>query len=191
MSLACGEQNRQNASDHEASYSCDGKVIGEWTKTELYPLLRASEVFPSDCYWDDETSRWRRLAELPCGKSVLATPAQRQLLTNYDLPWDEFTTKYQVQELMESRPCTDKQRAFMDDLEIAHFDEMTTKQASDLIDAELEKETPDGPATSTQIAIIRSLAAAAHIPLTISSSPTRRDAACEIRALRCFAGGPR
>ena len=83
----------------------DGKVIGEWTKTKLYPLLRASEVFPSDCYWDEETSRWRRLAELPCGKSVLATPAQRQLLTNYDLPWDEFTTKYQVQELMESRPA--------------------------------------------------------------------------------------
>ena len=82
---------------------------------------------------------------------------------------------------MESRPCTDEQLAFMDDLGIAHFDEMTTKQASDLIDAELEKETPDGPATSTQIAIIRSLAAAAHIPLTISSSPTRRDAACLTR----------
>ena len=97
--------------------SRNGEVLGEWTKTELYPLLRASEVFPSDYYWDDETSEWRRLAELPCGKSVLATPAQRQMLTNRGLPWDEFTTKYQVQELIESRPCTDKQRAFMDDLE--------------------------------------------------------------------------
>src|SRR5207247_9102318 len=133
------------------------------------------------------TSRWRLLAELACCQSVLATAAQRQLLTNYDLPWDEFTTKYQVQELMESRPCTDKQRAFMDDLEIAHFDEMTTKQASDLIDAELDKETPDGPATS-QIAIIRSLAAATRIQPTTSDSATRRDAACEIQALRCFAG---
>lgn len=54
---------------------------------------------------------------------------------------------------MESRPSTDKQRAFMDDLGIAHFDGMTTKEASGLIDAELSKETPDGPVTSTQIAI--------------------------------------
>jgi hypothetical protein len=168
--------------------SRNGEMLGEWTKTELYPLLRASEVFPSDYYWDDETSKWRRLAELPCGKSVLATPAQRQMLTNHGLPWDEFTTKYQVQELIESRPCTDKQRAFMDDLGITHFDGMTTREASDLIDAELAKETPDGPATPKQIAIIRSLAAATRIQPTISDSPTRRDAACEIQALRCFAG---
>jgi hypothetical protein len=132
-------------------------------------------------------SDWKRLAELPCGKSVLATPAQRQMLTNHGLPWDEFTTKYQVQELMESRPSTDKQKAFMDDLGIAHFDGMTTREASDLIDAELSKEAPDGPATSTQIAIIRSLAAAAQIQVTISGLPTRHDAACEIQALRCFA----
>lgn len=132
-------------------------------------------------------SDWKQLAELPCGKSVLATPAQRQMLTNHGLPWDEFTTKYQVQELMESRPSTDKQRAFMDDLGIAHFDGMTTKEASGLIDAELSKETPDGPVTSTQIAIIRRLAAAAQIPVTISGLLTRRDAACDIQALRCFA----
>ena len=30
---------------------------------------------------------------------------------------------------------------------ITHFDGMTTREASDLIDAELAKETPDGPAT--------------------------------------------
>ena len=108
----------------------DGEVIGAWTKTELYPLLRTSEVFPSDYYWHEGMSDWKQLGELPCGKSVLATPAQRQMLTNYGLSWDEFTTKYQVQELMESRLSTDKQRAFMDDLGIAHFDGMTTKQAS-------------------------------------------------------------
>ena len=166
----------------------NGEVLGEWTQTELYPLLRASEVFPSDYYWHEGMTEWRRLAELPSGKNALATPAQRQMLTNHSLPWDEFTTKYQVQELMESRPRTDKQRAFMDDLGIAHFDGMTTREASDLIDTELAKETPDGPATPKQIAIIRSLAAAARIQPTISYSPTRRDAACEIQALRCFAG---
>ena len=146
--VAVWKQNRQNP-DAIWGYVflAMEKMLGEWTKTELYPLLRASEVFPSDYYWDDETSKWRRLAELPCGKSVLATPAQRQMLTNRGLPWDEFTTKYQVQELIESRPCTDKQRAFMDDLGITHFDGMTTREASDLIDAELAKETPDGPAT--------------------------------------------
>ena len=26
----------------------DGQVLGEWTQTELYPLLRASEILPSD-----------------------------------------------------------------------------------------------------------------------------------------------
>jgi hypothetical protein len=67
------------------------------------------------------------------------------MLTNHGLPWDEFTTKHQVQELMESRPSTDKQRAFMDDWGIAHFDGMTTKEASDVIDAQLSKETPNDP----------------------------------------------
>ena len=50
----------------------NGKVLGEWTKAELYPLLRASEVFPSDYYWHEGMNDWRRLAELPSGKSVVA-----------------------------------------------------------------------------------------------------------------------
>jgi hypothetical protein len=92
------------------------------------PLLRASEVFPSDYYWHEGMNEWRRLAELPSGKSVLATPAQQQMLTDHGLPWDEFTTKYQASKLMESRLCTDKQQSFMSDLGLAHFDGMTTKQ---------------------------------------------------------------
>jgi len=165
----------------------NGVVLGEWTQTELYPLLRASEVFPSDYYWHEGMTEWKRLAELPSGKSVLATPAQRQMLTNHGMPWDEFTTKYQVSKLMDSQPCTDKQRSFMDDLGIAHFDAITIKEASDLIEAELAKETPDGPATPKQIAIVRALAAAGEIELTISS-PTRRDVAGDIQALRCVVG---
>ena len=165
----------------------DGVVLGEWTRTELYPLLRTSELFPSDYYWYQETSEWKRLAELPSGKSVLATPAQRQMLANHGLPYHEFTTKYQVSKLMESRPCTDRQRSFMDDLGIVHFDGMTAKEASDLIDAELAKDTPDGPATPKQIAIARALAAACKLELVISSL-TRREAASEIQALRCVAG---
>jgi hypothetical protein len=75
----------------------------------------------------------------------------------------------------------------MDDLGIAHFDAITIKEASDLIEAELAKETPDGPATPKQIAIVRALAAAGEIELTISS-PTRRDVAGDIQALRCVVG---
>jgi hypothetical protein len=56
----------------------NGKALGEWTKTELYSLLRASEVFLSDYYWHEGMNEWRRLAELPSGKSVVAAPAQRQ-----------------------------------------------------------------------------------------------------------------
>jgi hypothetical protein len=149
-------------------------------------LLRASEVFPSDYYWQEGMTEWKRLAELPSGKSVLATPAQRQMLANHGLPFDGFTTKYQVSKLIESRPCTDKQRSFIDDLGIVHFDGMTAKEASDLI-AELAKDTPDGPATPKQIAIARALAAACKLELEISS-PTRREAASEIQALRCAAG---
>jgi hypothetical protein len=133
----------------------DGVLLGKWTQTELYPLLRASELFPSDYYWHEGMTEWGRLAELPSGKSVLATPAQRQMLANHGLPFDEFTTKHQVSKLMDSRPCTDKQRSFMDDLGIVHFDGITAKVASDLIDAELAKDTPDGPATLKQIAIAR------------------------------------
>ena len=94
----------------------NGKVLGEWTKTEPYSLLRASEVFPSDYYCHEGMNEWRRLAELPSGKSVVAAPAQRQMLTDHGLPWDEFTTKYQASKLMESRPCTENQQLFMDDL---------------------------------------------------------------------------
>lgn len=168
----------------------NGEVLGEWTQTELYPLLRASEVFPSDYYWHEGMTEWRRLAELPSGKNALATPAQRQMLTEHGIPYDEFTTKYQVKILMESRPCTEKQRLFMDDLGIVHFDGMTIKEASDLIDAELSGQNPDGPATPKQIAIVRALAAAGEIELSISS-PTRRDVAGDIQALRCVAGIPR
>jgi hypothetical protein len=129
------------------------------------------------------------MAELPSGKSVLATPAQRQMLANHGLPCDEFTTKYQASKLMDSRPCTNKQRSFMDDLGIAHSDAMTIKEASDLIDAELAGENPDGPATPKQITIVRGLAAAGKIKLTISS-PTRRETASEIHALRSVVGIP-
>jgi len=148
LSLPCGSKTGRIPTRYGATY------FSQWRKCSANGLRLncilcyvPAKYFPSDYYWDDETSKWRRLAELPCGKSVLATPAQRQMLTNRGLPWDEFTTKYQVQELIESRPCTDKQRAFMDDLGITHFDGMTTREASDLIDAELAKETPDGPAT--------------------------------------------
>ena len=78
----------------------------------------------------------------------------------------------------------------MDDLRIVHFDGMTIKEASDLIEAELAKESPDGAATPKQIAIVRALAAAGKIELSISS-PTRRDVASDIQALRCVAGIPR
>ena len=165
----------------------NGLVLGEWTQTELYPLLRVSEVFPSDYYWHEGMTEWKRLAELPSGKSVLATPAQRQMLADHRLPCDEFTTKYQASRLMDSRPCTEKQRLFMEDLGIVHSDGITVKEASGLIEAELAKETPDGPATPKQIAIVRALAAAGKIELTISS-PTRRDVACDIQALRCVVG---
>jgi len=164
----------------------DGQVLGEWTSTELYPLLRIRQIFPSDYYWHEGMTEWRRLAELPSGKSVLATPAQRQMLDNKGLPWDEFTTKYQVSNLMGSRPCTDKQRAFMDDLGVAHFETTTLKEASDLIEIELARDTPDGPATRVQLATMKRLAAERHFDLTISPPFSRRDVACEIQALRCF-----
>jgi hypothetical protein len=169
----------------------DGQVLGQWTQTELYPLLRASEVFPSDYYWHEGMTEWRRLAELPSGKSVLATPAQRQMLTNHGLRWDEFTTKYQALKLMESRPCTDRQRSFMDDLGIAHFDGMTAKEASDLIDAELARETPDGPATAAQLASIKRLAAEHGVRLNISSPVLRREVADEIHTLRSVPAIPK
>ena len=66
----------------------------------INPLLRASEVFPSDYYWHEGMTEWRRLAELPSGKNALATPAQRQMLTDHGIPYDEFTTKYHVKILM-------------------------------------------------------------------------------------------
>jgi hypothetical protein len=60
------------------------------------------------------------------------------------------------------------------------------KEASDLIDPELAKDTPDGSATPKQIAIARALAAACKLEL-VMLSPTRREAASEIQALRCVA----
>ena len=50
----------------------NGQVLGEWTQTQLYALLRANEVFPSDYYWHEGMTEWKRLAELS-GKRVLAT----------------------------------------------------------------------------------------------------------------------
>lgn len=163
-----------------------GEVLGEWTQTQLYSLLRANEVLPTDYYWHEGMTEWRRLVELSTCRRVLATPAQRQMLTDHGLPWDEFTTKHQASKLMDSRPCTEKQQLFMDDLGIVHFEGMTIKEASDLIDVERSGTNPDGPATPKQIAIIRALVKMAKAGPTISlSAPMRRDAACEIQALRC------
>jgi hypothetical protein len=164
----------------------DGEVIGEWTQTQLYKLLRICEVFPSDYYWHEGMATWERLAQLPCGKSVLATPAQRRMLTDCGLQWDEFTTKYDVSRLMDSRPCTQKQRSFMDDLGISYREPLTTKDASDLIDLELSGEVVDGPPTAKQLAILRRLAVERQLQSLTPISPSRREAAFEIKCLRAF-----
>jgi hypothetical protein len=135
----------------------DGEVIGEWTVTELYPLLRASEVFPTDFYWHDGMTEWRQLAELPCGKSVLATAAQKQMLRDQNILFPELITKYQVTELMDLRKVTDRQAQLMDMLGLPHSPEMSRQAASDLIGAELNGETIDGPATAHQMDLIRKL----------------------------------
>ncbi len=168
--------------------SRDGEILGEWTQTELRQLLRASEVRPSDYYWHEGMTDWKRLAELPCGKSVLATEPQQRMLSSMGLPWDEFTTKYDVSYLLNARPCTAKQRSFMDDLGLCHHESTTTEEASDRIDAELSRSAPDGPPTPTQIETIRRLAAKSGVSPTHSQFTSRRDAACEIQALRCVFG---
>jgi hypothetical protein len=108
------------------------------------------------------------------------------MLADHGLDFDEFSTKYQVSKLMDSRPCTEKQLLFMDDLGIVHLDGMTIKEASDLIDAERSGETPDGLATPKQMAMLRALAAAAKLDDLPVSSPTRQEAATGIGSLRGY-----
>jgi hypothetical protein len=63
---------------------------------------------------------------------------------------------------------------------------MTIKEASDLIDAERSGETPDGPATPKQMAMLRALAGTAKLDDLPVSSPMRREAATGIGSLRGY-----
>jgi hypothetical protein len=53
----------------------DGAVLGEWTRTELYPLLRASELF--------EIARVLVCFDHVARKSQTHTMAAREILGNH------------------------------------------------------------------------------------------------------------
>ena len=160
----------------------DGEIRGEWTATELYPLLRDDVFRPRDYYWTEGMTDWAPLADLPCGRKFLATKAQREMLAHNGIAFDALTSKTEVSHLMEdmlqSRPASDKQREFIAELGLSCPNTISLKQASDLIGSELARDTPDGPASAFQIELLRKLGARAERGLS------RRDAACDIKICR-------
>jgi hypothetical protein len=116
----------------------DGKVLGEWTGTELYPLLRDNIVSPRDYYWTEGMGDWAHVAELPLGKRHLASKAQQDMLTRNGIPFDELTSKAEVSCLMDamlrSRPASEKQRAFIAEHGLSCPDTASVKDASEIVE---------------------------------------------------------
>ena len=160
----------------------DGEIRGEWTATELYPLLRDNVFRPRDYYWIEGMTDWAPLADLPCGKKYLATEAQREMMARNGINFDNLTSKAEVSQLMEemlhSRPASEKQREFIAEVGLSCPNSFSLGQARELIESELARETPDGPASEYQLNLLRTLGASAERGLS------RRDAACDIKIYR-------
>lgn len=116
----------------------DGELLGEWTGTELYPLLRDNVLSPRDYYWTEGMSNWARLAEIPSGKRQLATPAQREMLARHRIEFDELTSKTDVSFLLEqhvsTKPATQKQRAFIAEHGLFCPVKASVKDASEIVE---------------------------------------------------------
>lgn len=104
------------------------------------------------------------------------------MLAHNGIAFDALTSKTEVSQLMEdmlqSRPASDKQREFIAELGLSCPITASLKRASEIIESELARDAPDGPASAYQLNLLRKLGAPADRGLS------RRDAACDIKIYR-------
>lgn len=97
--------------------------------------LRVRGVLPSDYYYEEGMTDWARVATLPCCARFLASDAQKEMLTNMGVSYDEFLTKADVSRIMDRQPATERQLALIEYLGLARPPELTKNEASDLLEA--------------------------------------------------------
>lgn len=97
-------------------------------------------VQPSHYYYEEGMTDWARVAALPCCARFLASDAQKEMLTNMGVRFDEFLTKTDVSTIMERQPATERQLALIDYLGLTQPPGLTKNQASQLL--EVAKQDP-------------------------------------------------
>jgi hypothetical protein len=132
----------------------DGNILGEWTGTQLYPLLRDNILAPRDYYRTEGMNEWGRLGDLPSGKKQLATPAQREMLTRHGIAFDDLTSKAEVSclmnEFVHTKPASEKQRAFIGRHGLICPESASVAEASAIVERIIEgqhrgTQMPSGP----------------------------------------------
>jgi hypothetical protein len=108
--------------------------LGPFRRTELVEQLELGTVLPSHYYFEEGMSEWARVAALPCCARLLASDAQKTMLSRMGIEYDEFLTKSDVSRILDNAPATERQIALLKYLGIEAPPSLTKNAASELLD---------------------------------------------------------
>ena len=109
--------------------------LGPFRRDKLVEQLKLGTVLPSHFYFEEGMSDWVRVTTLPCCARILASEAQKEMLTRMGIDYDEYITKDDVSRILEHQPATQRQRALLEYLGLSAPPNVTKNEASELLDA--------------------------------------------------------
>jgi hypothetical protein len=109
--------------------------LGPFRRQDLINQIKTGEVLPSHFFFEEGMTGWVRVATLPGCARLLASDAQKAMLTRMGVEYDEYLTKDDVSRILEQQPATERQLALLKYLGLAAPPHLTKNEASDLIEA--------------------------------------------------------
>lgn len=109
--------------------------LGPFRREQLVDQLRSGAVRPNHFFFEEGMAGWERVATLPCCARFLASDAQKTMLREMGVDYDEYLTKDDVSGILEQQPATERQVALLKYLGVAVSPHLTKNEASDLIEA--------------------------------------------------------
>jgi hypothetical protein len=114
--------------------------LGPFRREELIEQINAGAVLPGHFFFEEGMTDWARVATLPGCARLLASDAQKAMLTRMGVEYDEYITKDDVSRILEEQPATERQLALIAYLGLAARPHLTKNEAGDLI--EVAKQDP-------------------------------------------------
>jgi hypothetical protein len=109
--------------------------LGPFRREELIDQIKTGEVLPSHFFFEEGMIGWALVATLPGCARLLASDAQKAMLTRMGVEYDEYLTKDDVSRILEQQPATERQLALLEYLGLAARSHLTKNEAGDLIEA--------------------------------------------------------